>query len=147
GPGLERGTQARTEAEQVSAAFERLLAGAILDEDLLQIVNGARPDAFWAALEAFWDGSTAEEWQTLARPLLAAPGGKREMGRPHSFSSWRRALAARRVGLLEAPEMCEPLRKALARGPERVTIQAALALSRLRDLPGLAWLLQHPHAT
>jgi len=147
GPGLERGTEARSEAEQVSAAFERFLAGAILGEEMVQIVSGARPDAFWAALEAFSDGSTAEEWQMLSRPLLGAPEVKREAGRLRSFSSWRRALAARRVGLLEAPEMCEPLRKALARGPERVTIQAALALSRLRDLPGLAWLLQHPEAT
>jgi HEAT repeat protein len=147
GPGLERGTEARTEAEQVSAAFERLLAGAILGEEMVQIVSGARPDAFWAALEAFSDGATAEEWRTLARPLLKAPEVVREGRRLRSLSSWRRALAARRVGLLEAPEFCEPLRKAMARGPERVTIQAALALSRLRDLPGLAWLLQHPEAT
>lgn len=147
GPGLERGTEARSEAEQVSGAFERFIDGAIPAEEMVQTVSGARPDPFWAALEAFSDAASAEEWRRLASPLLLAPEVVRESRRLRHLSSWRRALAARRVGLLEAPEMCEPLRKAMARGPERVTIQAALALSRIGDLPGLAWLLQHPDAT
>ena len=147
GPGLERGTVARTEAEQVSAAFERFLAGAIQSDELIETVAIARPDALWAAIEAFSDGATADEWRTLASPLLAVPEVVREARRLRHISSWRRALAARRVGLLESTELCEPLRKALARGPEIVTIQAALALSHLRDREGLAWLLQHPDAT
>jgi HEAT repeat protein len=147
GPGLERGTVARTEAEQVSAAFERFLAGGIQSDELIEIVGGARPDAFWAALEAFSDGASAEEWPRLAGPLVAAPEVARESRRLRHLSRWRRALAARRLGLLEAPGLCEPLRKAMARGPELVTLQAAFALSRLGDLPGLTWLLQHPDAT
>jgi HEAT repeat protein len=147
GPGLERGSVARTEAEQVSAAFERFLAGGIQSDELIENVAGARPDAFWAAVEAFSDGASAEEWRRLASPLLAVPEVVGESRRLRHLSRWRRALAARRVGLLEAPELSEPLRKALARGPELVTQQAALALSRLGDLPGLAWLLQHPDAT
>ena len=147
GPGLERGTVARTEAELVSVGFERFLSGAIHTDELIQTVAGARPQAFWAAIEAFSAGATDEEWRQLTHPLLAAPEVVREGRRLRHISSWRRALAARRVGMLEAPELVEPLRKALARGPELVTIQAAIALSRLRDVPGLAWLLQHPKAT
>ena len=147
GPGLEQGTVARTEAEQVSTAFERFLASAIQADELVETVAIARPEALWAAIEAFSAGASAEEWRRLASPLLAVPEVVRESRRLRHFSSWRRALAARRLGLLDAPEMCEALRKALERGPEFVTIQAVLALSRLRDLAGLAWLLQHPDAT
>jgi HEAT repeat protein len=147
GPGLEQGTVARTEAEQVSAAFERMLAGAIGGDELVETVSIARPEALWAAIEAFAGGVSAEEWRRVASQLLAAPEVARESRRLRHISSWRRAMAARRIGLLEAPEMCEPLRKAMARGPEHVTFQAAWALSRLGDLQGLAWLLQHPDAT
>src|SRR5262245_13212816 len=147
GPGLEEGSVARTEAEQITTAFERFLGGAIQADELVQTVAIARPDALWAAIEAFSAGAFPEEWQALASPLLAVPEVAHEARRLRHFSSWRRALAARRVGLLESPELCEPLRKALARGSEIVTIQAAIALSRLRDREGLAWLLQHPEAT
>src|SRR5258705_327770 len=105
-PGLERGTEARTEAEQVSTAFERFLARGIHGDELVETVTSARPEAFWAALEAFSDGASAEEWRRLGSALLHAPEVVREGRRLRSLSSWRRALAARRVGRLEAPEPC-----------------------------------------
>lgn len=147
GPGLERGRPARTEAELVGVAFARFLAGEIQGDELLETVGQARPDAFWAALDAFMAGASEEERRQLSGQLLTLPAVRRERGSLRDLSSWRRALAARRLGMLDAPEMCEPLRKAMARGPERVTLTAALALARLRDRQALRWLLQHPRAT
>ncbi len=147
GPGLEPGRPARTEAELVGVTFARFLTGAIQSDELLATVRGARPDAFWTALEAFMADVSGEEWHLLSRQLLALPEVGRERRRLRHLSAWRRALAARRLGLLDAPEMCEPLRKAMARGPGLVTLAAAHALGRLRDLSALGWLLQHPDAT
>lgn len=146
-PGLERASPQRTEAEQVAALFERFLDGAIRGDELLQTVPGALPDSFWTAVEACAAGVSAEEWRPLAAQLLASPEVRRERRRLRHLLSRRRALAARRIGMLEAQEMRYPLRKAMMRGPERVTLQAARALARLRDVPSVAWLLEHPKAT
>lgn len=146
-PGLDRWSPERTEAEQVMALFERFLLGDIGGDELLQTIHGALPESVWTAIEACAAGVSADEWAPLAARLLASPEVKRERRALRHLWSPRRALAARRIGMLEANEMRYPLRKAMMRGPERVTLQAALALSRLRDLPAVEWLLEHPRAT
>jgi HEAT repeat protein len=59
-------------------------------------------------------------------------------------SPWRRVLAARRLGLLRSDPSRRALRRALVRGPELVTLHAAMALGRARDRGALRWLLNHP---
>src|SRR5262245_63887250 len=81
GPALERGSERRTETEQVASAFERCLAGDIQGDELLEIVSGARPDPFWTAVEAFSAGVSSEEWRSLSTHLVAAPEVGRERGR------------------------------------------------------------------
>ncbi|HEY2953691.1 MAG TPA: HEAT repeat domain-containing protein [Candidatus Eisenbacteria bacterium] len=144
---LERRGTTRTEVEQVGMAFVRFLTGTTDAGEMVETVRAAEPDAFWAALEAFESGVSGEEWRLLTSQLLQLPAVKYERGRLRELSSWRRALAARRLGLLTSPELSEPLRRVMARGPERVTLTAALALARLGDEPGLSWLLEHPDAT
>jgi HEAT repeat protein len=146
-PALEPGRAARSEAESVGLAFARYLTGAIGRDELRHNVERARPEAFWAALEAFTDNIGGDEWRIISRRLLGLLEVEREASRLRHPSPWRRALAARHLGLLDARATRAPLREAMSRGPALVTFSAALSLARMSDREGLRWLLDHPGAT
>ncbi len=104
----------------------------------------AGPDAFWAALED--QVSRRSGWLALSRALAGSPHFAAERAALLDKSPWRRELAVRRLGLLYSPESRRALRQALREGPGLVTIAAATALARYRDLEALRWLLANPAA-
>uniref|UniRef100_A0A832I0F3 HEAT repeat domain-containing protein n=1 Tax=Eiseniibacteriota bacterium TaxID=2212470 RepID=A0A832I0F3_UNCEI len=99
------------------------------------------------AVESFAATVGGEEWRAVSRVLVALDEPSAERRRLRHPIAWRRALAARRVGLLHDPDARPALRRAMERGPGIVTLAAALALARARDLEALRWLLDHPEAT
>jgi len=135
------------EAERLGLAFARFITGGDDGVALRRAAREARPEGFWRALEAFTDNIAGEEWRRVSRELLTLPEVMRERRRLRHPSVWRRALAARHLGLLDFQTMHKPLRAAMRRGPALVTFIAALALARLRDRRALRWLLENPHAT
>ncbi|OGF13245.1 MAG: hypothetical protein A2W00_08480 [Candidatus Eisenbacteria bacterium RBG_16_71_46] len=128
-------------------AFARHLTGHLDAEPLRRIADSARPEDFWEALESFTDSITGSEWRRISRELHWVREVNREMERLQDRSPWRRALAARHIGLLAVPGTRAPLRRVMAKGPGLVTLTAALALARRRDGPALQWLLANPRAT
>ena len=104
-------------------------------------------DAFWQAVESFSDNVAGRDWAEVSRHLLDLPEVRAETARLRHAAAWRRALAARHLGLLHATAARDDLRRVMARGPKLVTLTAALALARLHDLEALDWLLEHPYLT
>lgn len=132
------------DAERLSLSFARLLTGGVTADSLRAQASAARPEVFWRALELFSDNIAGEELERVSAQLKALAHIAREQKRLTSRSSWRRALAARHLGLLEDPGQRRALRDAMVAGPPMVTLTAALALARLDDAPSLSWLLSHP---
>jgi hypothetical protein len=143
--GASGGTAA--EAERLALAFARFITGETGGFALRRVMAAARPEAFWAALEAFTDNIAGEEWRVVSRELLPLDEVESECRRLRHPSAWTRALAARHLGLLNARGMRASLREAMRRGPSLATFTAALALARMRDREALDWLLDHPDAT
>lgn len=135
------------EARGLAGGFARLASGAATERETRRACAAARPEALWLALDAFAASVDGEEHERVSAALLPLDEVLRERRRLRHPLAWRRALAARRVGLLRDPGTAPELRRALERGPALVTLAAALALARLRDLDALRWLLDHPHAT
>jgi hypothetical protein len=133
--------------QRLALEFARFLTGACDADAVRRAANAVRPEVFWAALEAFTDNIRGEEWRRLSRELRPVPAVRRERSRLRSRSAWVRALAARHLGFVHAEGVRAPLREVMARGPELVTLTAALALARLHDHEALTWLLAHPAAT
>ena len=135
------------DAYALALEFARRLSGASQGDDLRRAATAAPPAVFWAALESFTDNVGGEEWDRLSLELHQLPVVRREIGMLEHRSATRRALAARHLGLLDAPNTRPALRSAMERGPEIVTLTAALSLARLRDRSTLSWLLEHPQRT
>jgi HEAT repeat protein len=135
------------DAHALALEFARHLSGASHGDDLRRAATAASPARFWTALESFTDNVGGEEWDRISRELHELPVVRREIGMLEHLSGTRRALAARHLGLLDVPQTRPALRSAMERGPEIVTLTAALSLARLRDRPTLAWLLEHPQRT
>lgn len=110
---------------------------------LVQAVEAAEPGALWTALEFLSLKLTRPQWLRLSRALVRSRHAKAERQALADDSPWRRALAARRLGLLRSRVSRRALRHAMKRGPEMVTFAAATALARYRDLRALRWLLAH----
>lgn len=113
---------------------------------LVQAVESAEPGALWTALEFLSLKLTRPQWLRLSRALVKSRHAKAERQALADDSPWRRALAARRLGLLRSRASRRALRHAMKRGPEMVTFAAATALARYRDLRALRWLLAHDSA-
>lgn len=131
------------ESHVLALEFARMLTGRSSATTLRGIAARARPDVFWAALETFADSVAGEEWTNLSKALGGLDHLVRERRRLASGRTWPRALAARHLGMLDAPANREPLRRAMATGPSTVTLTAALALARIHDHAALVWLLDH----
>ena len=141
-----RSERAKRQGGELALEFARFLSHPGDPEHLRDRAKTVRPPVFWAALETFSDGIEGEEWRILTAHLRGLPEIERVTRRLGRGSSWSRALAARRVGLLEDPANRRALFKAMAGGPALVTLTSGLALARLNDLGALEWLLQHPEA-
>jgi HEAT repeat protein len=122
-----------------------LLAGRENAAEVMRSANAASGGAFWTALEGFSLRLTRGEWLRLSRALDGVRHAARERRALRDDSPWRRALAARRLALLASKRSRQALRRSLARGPELVSLAAALTLGRYRDRRALRWLLNHPN--
>jgi HEAT repeat protein len=129
--------------QELARDFALCFTGGVAIEQLRKRAEAAPGEAFWGAIQRFTDNIGGDEWRWLSRqlqglPQLAAERRRLERGRP-----WRRAVAARRLGLVDDPLAREALRAALERGGPEVRLPALLSLSRLQDPSALRWLLQH----
>jgi len=131
------------ESHGLALSFARLLTGQIDAKRLQWIAAQAPPDVFWAALETFADNVDGDEWSRLSKALAGLDHVARERRRLAGGRVWPRSLAARHLGMLDAPAHREALRRAMVEGPSTVTLTAALALARIRDHAALVWLLDH----
>jgi HEAT repeat protein len=134
-------------ASVLALEFARCLQDDARRGNLSSIAGAASREVLWEALDAFSSNIDGEEWNLLCRELHDLPGVTREIDMLGHRSAWRRALAARHLGLIHARGSIEPLWQAMERGPAQVTLSAALALARLGHLPTITWLLEHPAAT
>ena len=137
-------TRARRRVVDLSRSLYEFLGHRLHPQRLAAEAAAAEPGAFWAALEDLV--TRGDGWLALSRTLAGSPHFEAERRALLDDSPWRRELAARRLGLLFAPESRRALRAALPEGPESVTAVVATALARFRDLEALRWLLSHPAA-
>jgi HEAT repeat protein len=139
---------ARHLARESARRLEGLLRG-FLEEgsgahELRRAAREADHGALWAALESLAPGPGPAKRRRLGDLLERNRHALAERRALRDDSPWRRELAARRLGLVSSPGSRRALRRAMQRGPESVTLAAALALARLRDRPALRWVLERP---
>ena len=133
---------AREAVGDLARALGGFLQRRVSAGELAAAAAGAEPGTFWSALEPL--ASRGSGWLALSRALESCPHFDAERAALRDESPWRRELAARRLGLVYAPASRAALRAALREGPELVTVAAAGALARYRDLDTLRWLLANP---
>lgn len=131
----------------LSLAFARYATGSTSAVELSAQVSGVPADAFWQTLENYADAVSGDEWNKVASVVSQVPRVQDEVRNLEDRAAWRRALAARHIGMLSMNAPLDRLRAAMDRGPMIVTFTAALALARLHDREALVWLLEHPAAT
>lgn len=141
-----REARAGRQGEQLALEFARFLSGRSDADAVRGRAAAVRPDVFWTAIENFAEGIEGEDWRRLTRELRGLPEIARARARIRFGSRWTRALAARRLGLLEDPELQRTLFSAMVAGPPLVTLTAGLGLARLHDHHALEWLIQHPES-
>jgi HEAT repeat protein len=141
-----RDVRVSRQSHVLALSFARLLTGRLDAGAVREIAARAKPDVFWRALETFADSVAGEEWTMLSEALAGLDHVERERRRLQSGGRWARSLAARHLGMIDAPANREPLRRAMAAGPSTVTLMAAVALARIHDHAALVWLLDHADA-
>jgi hypothetical protein len=132
---------------RLSLAFARYATGSKSAAELAAEISAVPSDALWETLEDFADAVSGDEWRKVAKVVCTLPNVHHEIRNLEHGAAWRRALAARHMGMLADAAPFDRLRAAMERGPMIVTLTAALALARLRDREALRWLLAHPQAT
>jgi len=140
-------TEAVRAVDDLAMLLARFAAGVLTDEEAYAAASAAPPRVLWESLERFSHVLTGEEWQRATRPLLGLDAVIAEQAAMRHWSPVRRAIGARRLGLLHLPELSGALRTAMTGGPSLVTFTAALTLARWTDLPALQWLFDHPEST
>jgi len=127
-----------------SAALELTARGVWSGRDLGVVATGVDAAVFWTAIE------NASMERRLSPRIVRGLAHSRHVADERRMlrddSPWRRQLAARRLGLISLQAARRALRRALVRGPEAVTHEAALALAHHRDGGALRWLILHPQA-
>ena len=124
--------------------FARFLDSRITASVLKRAVRAADESAFWAALETLSLGLGRAGRARISGALDKNPFSAAERRALEDDSPWRAELAARRLSLLRSAASRRALRRALARGPEMVSLAAAMALARDRDARALRWIVDHP---
>lgn len=136
----------RQQTAQVQQALLRFLSDDSEIGPLRNAIARVTAGCFWTALETTSMRMRYVRWLRLSRALETNPFSRQERRALRDESPWRRALAARRLGLLRSERSRRALRQAMQRGPEVVTLTAASALARYRDRGALRWLLRNPAA-
>lgn len=136
---------ARLRAGELFRLIGGRVSGRIGSGTLRRAVSRAEREPFWDAMEAITSTLRTRERRELAESLAKSGhvAAERRVLRS-SEPDARRELAARRLGFLPGPRSRKALRRAMVQGPESVTLAAARALARHRDLRALRWLLEHP---
>lgn len=137
---------ARRDAEEMLVRLGAFLQSQESAKSLRRAVRAAPAPTFWSALETFSIGIDRPGRDRLSRALERNPHSATERRALLDDSPWRRELAARRLALIAAPASRRALRSALPCGPEFVTLAAAAALARDRDLRALRWIVRNPAA-
>ena len=135
-----------TAGNAVAVAFARFLAGQTDSDRLRARVREVPPRALWMAIESFAESIEGDDWLRITAELRDLPEIVRAARRLGRGSVWQRALAARRIGLLQDPTWRGALFHAMEAGPPLVALSAGLALARLHDAVALEWLIQHPES-
>ena len=128
----------------LSRQFLRHVAGQLPASDLRRLVAESSEGEFWTAIERLSIRWQRREWLRLSRTLDRNRWSAAERRALLDDSPWRRELAARRLSLLASRESRSALRRALVRGPARVSLACAESLARYGDRRTLRWLLAHP---
>jgi HEAT repeat protein len=136
----------RERAYEFEARMDAFLGGSIRGRELLRAAADLEPDAFWEALGATLPALLPRARRDLERTLARSRHVATERRALRDDSPWRRELAARRLGAAGARRCLHELRRAMLRGPELVSLAAAMALGRARDGGALRWTLAHPPA-
>jgi HEAT repeat protein len=144
------GRRQRREARRTTVSLADAFAGFLDDRltrrELAAKARAAGEASFWTALEGFASRLDRAAWLRLSTALERNPHAAVERRALRDDSPWRRVLAAKRLGLVRADAARRALRRAMARGPEIVTLAAAQSLGRFRDRAALRWLMEHPAA-
>ena len=137
---------ARESARRLAELLRGFLAEGSGSIELRRAARTADGRALWAALESLAPGPGPAKRRRLGKLLDRNRHVLAERRALRDDSLWRRELAARRLALASSPGACRALRRAMRRGPESVTLAAALALAHLRNRAALRWVLGHPEA-
>jgi len=137
---------ARQRAQELERLLWTFVAAGCGAPELRRAAREVDDGAFWAAVEGLDSALDPVRRRRLGEALERGRHPLAERRALRDDSPWRRELAARRLGHLAARGSRRALRRAMVRGPEPVTLAAALALARLRDRPALRWVLAHPRA-
>jgi len=113
---------------------------------IARAADSADEGTYWTALESLSLRLRRGQWLRLSRALVRSRHAAAERRALADDSPWRRVLAARRLALLGSSASRNALRRAMARGPEMVTLAAATALARYHDLAALRWILRNDAA-
>jgi HEAT repeat protein len=132
---------------RLSLAFARYGTGSTSAAELCAKIDRVSAKEFWETLENYADAVSGNEWSRLAYVVSQLPKVRQEARNLSHRDAWRRALAARHMGMLSVAAPLDRLRAAMVGGPMIVTFTAALALARAHDREALRWLLAHPKAT
>jgi len=138
--------QTRRRLHHLQGVIARFLEERASAIELRRVVRTAGDGFFWTAIEAVSLKLPRSDWLRLSRALERDPYSAAERRALLDDSPWRRALAARRLSLVHSRASRGALRRALSRGPEMVTMVAAISLGRYRDRAALHWVLAHPNA-
>lgn len=137
---MERRTQG------LAGSFANYLTSAVATSRLRELSTEASGEVFWGALQRFAENIGGEEWSLVSRQLA----GLRHLREERKFLTrgpvWRRAVAARRLGMIDDSAARETLRAALDHASSDVRLRMLLSLARLQDRAGLLWLLEHPQS-
>jgi HEAT repeat protein len=139
-----RSARLETQIRGLAGSFALHLTGRVPYASLRQLSNEVPGEAFWGAVQRFADNIGGDEWLWVSRQLCDVAHLDVERARLRRGSTWRREVAARRLGMIDDPRGREALLEALERGRGPVRLRAELSLARLQDPHGLRWLLRHP---
>ncbi|HKQ57524.1 MAG TPA: hypothetical protein VJY35_06625, partial [Candidatus Eisenbacteria bacterium] len=141
--GRRRRRRSRSRDRALLRSFRLFIEGALTPAQLAHAAESAEEGSYWDALELLTVKLKRGQWIRVSRALAKARHASAERRALSDDSSWRRALAARRLGMLRSRPSWRALRRAMVKGPEMVTFAAATSLARYRDRAAMNWILTH----
>jgi HEAT repeat protein len=141
-----RRRQTRRTRADLAHLLQSFVDGGTPAAELRRAIDDADAGTAWTVLEAHSLRLDRAAWLRLSAALRRSRHAAAERRALADDSPWRRALAARHLGLLRSRVSWRALRRAMRSGPELVTHATAMSLARYRDRGALRWLLAHPAA-